>query len=361
MCEREEGRRIRRPIVRSAVALALVLLVLAPITAAHGAVVPRDAEEREVDAVGLPGGAGEASDCSRMCLPPEAGSREPGPGMIRSGLDPLGYGIPPTQSVLVCYTVRLGKVADPIRLGGCTAPDDPLSSDARIPIVDPLPVHASDRDTRTDRLPGTRPADGDRPEDRPGVHRARSVAAPTPRPGPDPALVSLLVGTAVVPLLAWAVLYRRLSDDDILDHDLRARIVEIVREDPGVHFAELADRLGVAKTTVLYHVRLLEEFGKLALDESGRETRCYTPRHDRRVREMASWLRSEAKRTVLEVVAGSPGIHMSEVARRLDKDRSTVKYHVDALADAGMLETGSGSGTRSLSVPDEVREALERS
>lgn len=159
--------------------------------------------------------------------------------------------------------------------------------------------------------------------------------------------------------LAAIVAYRRLTRDDLLDNDLRAAIVEIVEDEPGIHVSALADRLDVAPATIMYHARMLDEFDLLSLDEAGRETRCYSPRHGREVREVQRLLRSEAKRDLVDLVLESPGINMSQAARRLDRDRSTIKYHADRLEEAGLLVTDRDGAARRLLAADGLRDRLD--
>lgn len=157
-------------------------------------------------------------------------------------------------------------------------------------------------------------------------------------------------------------LYRRLSRDEILDNDLRSRMMEIVRDEPAIHASELARRLDVAVTTVLYHGRMLAEADLVVmrraqgevvfLDRSAGDTAVE--------REALCVLRSDAKRRVVEALLGAPGANMAEIARRVERARNTVKHHVDDLIEAGLVEDRSSTRTRELVVPDDARDAIER-
>lgn len=157
-------------------------------------------------------------------------------------------------------------------------------------------------------------------------------------------------------------LYRRLSRDEILDNDLRSRIVEIVRDEPAIHASELARRLDVAVTTILYHGRMLAEADLVVMRRAQGEV-VFLDRSagdDAVEREALCVLRSDAKRRVVEALLGAPGANMAEIARRVERARNTVKHHVDDLIDAGLVEDRSSTRTRELVVPDEARAAIER-
>lgn len=171
-----------------------------------------------------------------------------------------------------------------------------------------------------------------------------------------------LVSSAVVALGLGPLLrlYRQLSRDDVLDNDVRASILETVREEPGITRTEISDELGVARQTVAYHVRILDEVDMLAARDAGRATRLFVVGdHDRRIRDLVDELRRDGRSKVLELIRDEPGIRLAEIARRLDCHPSTAKYHADALAEKGLVDE-RGDGGRRLELPDDVEATWRR-
>lgn len=67
-----------------------------------------------------------------------------------------------------------------------------------------------------------------------------------------------------------------------------------------------------------------------------------------RPEEASDALDNEARATIYEVVTGSPGISMSELAERTDIPLSTVRYHSRVLASEGVLDEAKIRGKRRL-------------
>lgn len=197
--------------------------------------------------------------------------------------------------------------------------------------------------------------------DAPG-HDARSRDLPDHDviPGrPDGPIPALGMGAAVAIAAGIWILYRRLSRDDVLDNDLRSRILGYVEADPGVHPSSLADDLDVAHQTVRYHLRVLEEFGEVELRSRGGNVHCFRAGvHDADDRRLAPVLTSASKRALLGLLVQEPGLCIAEAARRLDRDRSTVKRHVDALEDDGVVCSERRGSTRVVAIADGLREAV---
>lgn len=77
-----------------------------------------------------------------------------------------------------------------------------------------------------------------------------------PRPDPDPPILPLTAAFALAILLA--ALYSRLKKEDLLQAPHRARILSALDERGPLRLAALARIVGVDRTTVGYHVELLE-------------------------------------------------------------------------------------------------------
>lgn len=167
-----------------------------------------------------------------------------------------------------------------------------------------------------------------------------------------------LVAAGGLGLLAGIRLYRRLTKDDLLDNDLRASMVEIVEEDPAIQSSDLADRLGVSLNTVLYHARILEEAGMMTTKRASGCVLLLPPDRSEAERRVLPVLRKGPKRAIVEVLMEEPGLSLAETARRLDRDRSTIKYHTDTLLAEGILQADTGGRAHRLEVSDDVRDVV---
>lgn len=178
----------------------------------------------------------------------------------------------------------------------------------------------------------------------------------------DAPAIGVAVAALVTAGLAAVALYRRLSKDDILEHELRRRILDVVSDEPGVNASGLADRLDVCITTVLYHARVLAEADHLVVKRQGGEVRLVDPEAGcPATRETLCALRKPSKRAVIEALIDEPDATITSLADRLGRANSTVKKHVDDLVERGVVEDRTetkAQGCR-LRVTDAAAQAIQ--
>ncbi len=152
--------------------------------------------------------------------------------------------------------------------------------------------------------------------------------------------MGLVVGALywVWPKLGLVGLFSRLHKSELLDHPARSRLVQIVESQPGIHFHDLAAKAELANGTAVHHLRKLSDSGHLNVRRSGRYT-CYFPggRVDPAQAAAAPLLKSGGAKQVLDAVRGKPGMSNLELAQATGLQPSTVNYHVQRLANAGLV------------------------
>lgn len=133
--------------------------------------------------------------------------------------------------------------------------------------------------------------------------------------------------------------WTRLSRDELLDHETRAGIVDVLQERPGLHIAGIADALEIQESTARHHLAKLRD-ADLLVERSAAGYVCYFPAGDvdRRMMDALPVLRSDAARRVLEAVIAEPGASNQAIAEAVDLAPSTVNHHVQRLEEAGLVE-----------------------
>lgn len=173
-----------------------------------------------------------------------------------------------------------------------------------------------------------------------GIPSSATRWVPEPKEAAGIGFMGLVVGFLywVWPKLGLVGLFSRLERGELLDHPARAKLVQIVEAQPGIHFHDLAQKAELANGTAVHHLRKLSDSGHLAVRRSGRYT-CYFPggRVDPHTAAAAPLLKSEGARQVLEAVRGKPGMSNLEVAQATGLQPSTVNYHVQRLSQAGLV------------------------
>lgn len=188
-------------------------------------------------------------------------------------------------------------------------------------------------------------------------------AASEPSPVPSEALPVATVATAAIVALGAFAGYRRLKDGEILEHSLRHRIYDYILENPGATVQEISDALGVDYSTADHHASVLHDFDLIHRREQGRVS-YYFENHgtfDAFEKEAIPLLRNGTSSRIARIVRDNPKITPSSVARKLDVDPSTVKWHVDKLRSADLLDTEPLDGRSiGLEVPQPARDVVDR-
>lgn len=166
---------------------------------------------------------------------------------------------------------------------------------------------------------------------------------PTPIQAAGAGAFAVLVGLAYwlwpkAKALAFAGLFSRVAPERLAEHPGRARLLETIRAEPGIHFQELVRRSGLASGTAVHHLNKLARADLIACRPLGRYT-CYFPgaSPDRQSLLAAPLLRSDGARLVYETILGSPMLSGLELAERTGLQKSTVNYHVQRLTEAGLV------------------------
>jgi DNA-binding transcriptional ArsR family regulator len=173
-------------------------------------------------------------------------------------------------------------------------------------------------------------------------------AAP-PSPGEGIGAVEagvVLASVAASVALAWKCLVPmawRLDRRRVLEHPLRARLLALAKERPGLSVQEAAVELGVAPGTALHHLRVLEHAGVLASRREGRHRRILPVALSAAETERAIALAQPRSAALYGLVLQRPGIGLREAARSLGVPVSSLVWHVERLERARLLRRlGSG-------------------
>lgn len=152
-------------------------------------------------------------------------------------------------------------------------------------------------------------------------------------------------------------LFSRIRGDRVLEHPQRARLLDAIQADPGVHFQELARRLGLGHGALDHHLRKLMDADLVVLRRAPGYT-CYFPKAtDRRVMDAAPVLRSGGSRMVLGAVADKPGVSSRDLASHLGLAPSTVSYHLKRLETAGLVLPDPRAGVRLTPLGEQAKAA----
>jgi predicted transcriptional regulator len=143
--------------------------------------------------------------------------------------------------------------------------------------------------------------------------------------------------------------------------DIRRRVHEHVRTNPGVHFNALARNLDIATGQAQYHLRRLGRNDEVVTERIRGRTHYFDPGYDAWERRLLALYRRETARELLTLLLGDGWVPAATLAERLDLARSTVSWHLDSLSEAGIVESRRGDRGRvdvTLARPEETERFL---
>lgn len=120
--------------------------------------------------------------------------------------------------------------------------------------------------------------------------------------------------------------------------ETRARIVDHVEENPGVHFNALVRALDLASGQVQYHARDLRDGNALVADGYYGRTHYFPPEFDEWERGALAMARRETARDVLVHLLEDGSSRPNEAAEHVGVARSTLEHHLDHLVECGVVE-----------------------
>lgn len=157
--------------------------------------------------------------------------------------------------------------------------------------------------------------------------------------GGDPVVGAAGAGLLGLLALAAFALYSRLRGEEVLAHETREQIRELVADDPGIHGKEIARRVDANERTVEHHVDVLVREDVLTeLERGGYNHYFVKGEHPpRRMQALASLQRGQAE-TVYETVRRSPGVDLTSLAEAADISKPYASKLVDQLVDVGLVD-----------------------
>jgi len=178
------------------------------------------------------------------------------------------------------------------------------------------------------------------------IPRARPDAALT-TPSPAPAWLLLLGAGALVAAFAvvlWRLrgagllaLFSRIGSDGVRDHPARARMLDLVDANPGIHVEEVGRKLGLARGVTRHHLKTLVRHGLVVERRAGKYS-CLYPATAPAATGF-ELVKSQGAKRLLQTIVAAPGQSLAEAARASGLGESSVAYRVRRFEDAGLLES----------------------
>lgn len=138
--------------------------------------------------------------------------------------------------------------------------------------------------------------------------------------------------------LGAAALYSRITDDDLLENETRAKVTEFVEEHPGASIQDIQEAAGVAWGTAIYHLARLERHGKMVSLRDGNFRRYWVSgTTEARRREALAVLRTDVARQLALAVHRNPGIKQKELCEKIGIRNPVASKYLKRLAEQKLV------------------------
>jgi len=125
--------------------------------------------------------------------------------------------------------------------------------------------------------------------------------------------------------------------DGVLLNDLRRKIYEYILENPGVHLREIQRRFNVSLSSVTWHLKMLEKAGLIKSAKFRNKLVYYPTGMNKEDLLLMLTLNNKIARSIVEYIAKVGETHLRKIAKDLDLNVETVRYHLKRLERGGVL------------------------
>lgn len=130
----------------------------------------------------------------------------------------------------------------------------------------------------------------------------------------------------------------RLSLDEVLENDNRNKIIDLVLNEPGIHFNELLRKTGLAAGNLVWHLDILLTYKIIGKKRIGNFLAYFPYYHKNPISNIDLKLqKSKLTLEILELIEQDPGIWNNLITKKLKVDHKTIFYHLNKLKELGLI------------------------
>jgi len=169
-----------------------------------------------------------------------------------------------------------------------------------------------------------------------------------------------VVITVIALLLAFFFLMggvKYVTPENVLDTEIRKSLYEYIDEYPGSHLREIARELDLKPSNAAWHLRKLEQTNLIRSRAIGGKKVYYLVEGGVEAKQRAvaeSILRNKNARDIMTFLSSHPGKHLLEIAHALSINHHVVKWHINKLYEAELIEGDTTNSAYPVYYPTEI-------
>jgi predicted transcriptional regulator len=131
----------------------------------------------------------------------------------------------------------------------------------------------------------------------------------------------------------------RLSLDEVLENENRNKIIDLILNEPGIHFNELLRKTGLAAGNLVWHLDILQTYKIIGKKRVGNFL-TYFPYYQKNPLSNVDLKLQKSKLTleILEMIEDKPGIWNNIITKKFKVDHKTIHYHIYKLNELGLIK-----------------------
>lgn len=123
----------------------------------------------------------------------------------------------------------------------------------------------------------------------------------------------------------------RMSIEEVFENDNRKTIIEIILNEPGIHYNSLLRKTNIATGQLQWHLNVLINFEIITQKKVDSFLVFFASFVENQSGQKIILIKSKSTLDVLTIIEKNPGITMSKIAKDLNKSKSSIKYNIDKL------------------------------
>ncbi|MFX1600070.1 MAG: hypothetical protein ACFFB6_05685 [Promethearchaeota archaeon] len=131
----------------------------------------------------------------------------------------------------------------------------------------------------------------------------------------------------------------RLSLDEVLENENRNNIIDLILNEPGIHFNELLRKTGLAAGNLVWHLDILLTYKVIGKKRIGNFI-AYFPYYQKNPISNVDLKLQKSKLTleILEMIEQKPGVWNNLITKEFKVDHKTIQYHLNKLIDLDLIK-----------------------
>ncbi len=149
-------------------------------------------------------------------------------------------------------------------------------------------------------------------------------------------------------------------DDELevaLQLDIRKKIYNTMKRNPGLHFRELQRRVGIATGALQYHLDFLQKRHLIKSEKETKFIRYYLVRQQFYDTPLMSLLRQDSMRKIIVFLMQKRFAANQTVSKGVQLSPSTTSWHLEKLSESGVVEKSKRGRKTIFKIADKGRVA----